>query len=305
MNYQIIGFCGRLQSGKSTIANVCEEFGYKRIYFAQPLKELCGNLLNVNIEKLNKLKVENTPINFILNKDICEKISQQTLIPIEVIEGICLDKQVDTVRDLLQFVGTDIIRKYNKDWHVNKIREMLKPNQKYVIDDVRFQNEKELLEELGATLWFVVRPSLSNVSNHISETSVKWQDINNIIVNDKSLSYLETYWRMFMENGYEASYTKRQEVINSILGHLDRLNELQSKKDFTFSLLDALFISIYEFTYKPITFDDNTFPSVELNCDGNYLNFLNVLIDDNNGVKHFKAIKNPLNVEDYKFKMFD
>ena len=49
-NYQIIGLCGRLQSGKSTIANICEEFGYERIYFAQPLKQLCADLLNVDIK---------------------------------------------------------------------------------------------------------------------------------------------------------------------------------------------------------------------------------------------------------------
>ena len=304
-NYQIIGLCGRLQSGKSTIANICEEFGYERIYFAQPLKQLCADLLNVDIKTLNKLKVDKTPINLILNTAICETIAENTQIPIEVIQENCVDKTIDDVRDLLQFVGTDIIRKYNNNWHVNKIKEMLIPDKKYVIDDVRFQNEKELLQELGATLWFVVRPNLSNVSNHISETSIKWQDIDNIIINDKSLSYLETRWRMFMSHGYDTSYTKRQELVNHLLGNLDKLHEFQNNTDYTFSLLEALFISIWEFTYEPIVFDNNTTPSVDINCDGNCINFLSILLNDSNGIKNFKIIKNPLNIEDYKFKMFE
>jgi hypothetical protein len=64
---------------------------------------------------------------------------------------------------MLQFIGTDYIRKYNKDWHVNKIREMIDENTNYVIDDVRFPNEKKLIEDLGGDCWFVTRTTLENV----------------------------------------------------------------------------------------------------------------------------------------------
>ena len=59
------------------------------------------------------------------------------------------------------------------NWHINKIKEMINPDKKYVIEDVRFPNEKEMIEELGGENWFVVRPQLSNISHHISEESLK------------------------------------------------------------------------------------------------------------------------------------
>ena len=92
-------------------------------------------------------------------------------------------------RELMQFIGTDLIREYCSDWHINKVREIIETNgdKNFVIDDVRFPNERELIESLGGTLWFVVRPKLDNVSNHISETALKWQEFDNIIVNNKLL----------------------------------------------------------------------------------------------------------------------
>lgn len=297
---KIIGFCGRLQSGKSTLASICEEFGFKKLYFAQPLKQLCADILDVSIEELNRLKVEKTTIDLEINDDICEIISIETDIPLEYIKELGQGRIISDVRDLLQFVGTDVIRKHNTDWHVNRIREMIKPNEKYVFDDVRFPNEKQLIEELNGDLWFVVRPNLTNVSNHISETSIKWQDVDNVIVNDKSLSYLETNWRIFLESGYEKSTSKRQSLKNHLLGISDLIN---TANDTTFTMLDSLCLSIWEFLYEKILFDDKS--TIEISTNGNNMNSLSFHKKDENEVNVLKVVKNPLNIEDYKFKMFE
>ena len=93
-----------------------------------------------------------------------------------------------TVRQLLQFIGTDLIRKYNTNWHVNRIRKMIDKNKNYVFDDVRFKNELNLVKELGGECWFIIRPIINNVSNHESETSLTWRDFGNKIIINNSHS---------------------------------------------------------------------------------------------------------------------
>ena len=145
---KIIGFCGRCRSGKTELAKICEKKGYEKLYFALPLKQLCAEILNITINELNEKKNNNAKINLIIEKDICNTLSIKTNIPLKVTEELCYGKHIDNIRNMLQFIGTDYIRRYNKDWHVNKIREMIDENTNYVIDDVRFPNEKKMIEDL-------------------------------------------------------------------------------------------------------------------------------------------------------------
>ena len=53
---KIVGFAGRLQSGKTELARICEKMGYERIYFAMPLKKLVADLIHVKVDEINSLK---------------------------------------------------------------------------------------------------------------------------------------------------------------------------------------------------------------------------------------------------------
>ena len=53
---ELIGFGGRMRSGKGELSSVCEEHGYQRITFALPLKKLCADLLGITLEEEDKLK---------------------------------------------------------------------------------------------------------------------------------------------------------------------------------------------------------------------------------------------------------
>lgn len=283
---KIIGFCGRMRSGKTELATICEKYGYQKIYFALPLKRLCADLLDYTLEGLNDAKSSNTQIDFVISKEICKHLSDETEIPYDVIEELSLGKKLTTVREMLQFVGTDIIRKYNPDWHVNRIRSMMSDNQKYVIDDVRFPNEKKMIEELGGDCWFVIRPNITNVSNHVSETSLTWQQCwNKIIINDSSLFNLQFKWDIFMDN-YDKSLSARDEEFNRILEN-GSTNELT-----TMSINDVLFIhkSIFEYTHKDITKEN--VKEIKQNKD------LSISVIFNDGM--IEIIDNPLIIEDIK-----
>ena len=257
----VIGLCGRLQSGKSQLAKVCEQYGYEKLYFALPLKQLCADILDISIDELNKAKVERTDIGVTIGKDICKIISEETDIPLETVIEICNGVTIRDVRHMLQFIGTDLIRKYNTDWHVNKLRAMIDKDKDYVFDDVRFPNEKKMIEELGGECWFIVRPILDNVSNHESETSITWNDCwNRIIINDSTLPILLFKWETFISN-YKQSCSIRDKEFKRIL-------EDGSKDDITpLSLYDMMFLSKHLFEYVPKIIDASNIKSIKMNED--------------------------------------
>lgn len=281
----IIGFAGRCRSGKSELAKICENYGYERLSFAIPLKQLCADILDISIDELNRAKNENIPIEITIGKDVCEILSEETNIPIETTTEICNGKYLHTVRDMLQFIGTDYIRKYNKDWHVNKLKEMIDVNKDYVFDDVRFPNEKKFINDLGGDCWFISRTTLDNISNHESETSLTWQQcFNKIIINDKSLQYLLLKWETFMQN-YGTSRSIRDREFERIL-------EIPSENIKEMSMLDWLFISNSLFTYTPREFDKEKIEKAVMNDDKT------VTITYKNGMLEF--IDNQLIIEDLK-----
>lgn len=282
----IIGFAGRCRSGKTVLSEVCEKYGYQRLSFALPLKQLCADILDISIDELNRAKNENIPIEITIGKDVCEILSEETNIPIETTTEICDGKYLHTVRDMLQFIGTDYIRKYNSDWHVNRIREMIKDNVNYVIDDVRFPNEKRMIEELGGDCWFVTRTTLDNVSNHESETSITWKDcMNKVIVNNSTLNELLFKWEIFMDN-YTRSCAIRDEEFNKILEN--GLNEDIA----SLSVLSVLMLSPSLFDYCPKDIDENSVDSITMNEDKSvFIKYIDGSVE---------MIDHPLIIEDLK-----
>lgn len=282
----VIGFAGRMRSGKTELAKICQKNGYEKLYFALPLKQLCADILNISIDELNRAKNENIPIEFTIGKDVCEILSEETNIPIETTTEICDGKYLHTVRDMLQFIGTDYIRKYNSDWHVNKIKEMIKNDVNYVIDDVRFPNEKRMIEELGGDCWFVTRTTLDNVSNHESETSITWKDcMNKVIVNNSTLNELLFKWEIFMDN-YTRSCAIRDEEFNKILEN--GLNEDIA----SLSVLSVLMLSPSLFDYCPKDIDKNSVDSITMNEDKSvFIKYIDGSVE---------MVDHPLIIEDLK-----
>jgi hypothetical protein len=282
----IIGFAGRCRSGKTVLSEVCEKYGYQRLSFALPLKQLCADILDISIDELNRAKNENIPIEITIGKDVCEILSEETNIPIETTTEICDGKYLHTVRDMLQFIGTDYIRKYNSDWHVNRIREMIKNDVNYVIDDVRFPNEKRMIEELGGDCWFVTRTTLDNVSNHESETSITWKDcMNKVIVNNSTLNELLFKWEIFMDN-YTRSCAIRDEEFNKILEN--GLNEDIA----SLSVLSVLMLSPSLFDYCPKDIEKNSVDSITMNEDKSvFIKYIDGSVE---------MVDHPLIIEDLK-----
>ena len=173
----LIGFSGKKGSGKSYFADyLVNNKLFIKLSFASPLKEITKILFNLSDE------------------DVKDPIKKELINP----------KFNASPRELMQWLGTDIMREeFNKKFNYSgsiwidsvkdKVKTLLDNNKDVVIDDVRFQNEVDMIHSLGGIV-INLRNDLDNTlnnstSNHSSENQKL--TFNYEFVNDKS--YSNTY----------------------------------------------------------------------------------------------------------------
>jgi len=173
----LIGITGQKYSGKDTLGNyICETYNFKRLAFADPLKDVCRTIFGFNDEQLYG--------------DKKEEIDKYWKI---------------TPRETLQFVGTELFREQfgKKFEHVDKniwikvIKKTLldNPSENYVVTDVRFQNECSMIHELGGVVIKIKRPFQNldnNFSQHSSEIHIDELNVDYELVNDSTKTILFT-----------------------------------------------------------------------------------------------------------------
>lgn len=198
---KIFSFSGRKHSGKTELAKVCIKYNYEFINFADSLKELICNALEISREYLEENKDLIIKGNFDLSKKI-KYISNEINIEEKIVSEF-LSEPFDSIREILQIVGTNLIRNYNELWHINKIKEKIlnNPDKYYCIGDTRFINEKKMVEDLNGECWFIIRPNMCDISNHNSEINLKWNNFgNNIIINNVNKELLIQKWQNYLES---------------------------------------------------------------------------------------------------------
>jgi deoxynucleotide monophosphate kinase-like protein len=182
---RIISFSGRKGSGKTELTKLLSEYGYEEINFADSLKLLVCKIVKCDLKTLNNIK--DVKFSYELSQENLKIISATTGVPISDCERTLNGKIFKSIRQLLQEIGTEVIRSYNPGWHVKKVREILysNPNKKYCIGDTRFKDEKKLIENFHGECWFIIRPyGYTDISNHQSEIDLLWPDFDNIFIND-------------------------------------------------------------------------------------------------------------------------
>lgn len=135
---RIIGLCGFKGSGKSFTANRIKAeletkiFGVKIISFADGLREMTYKLMgtDLNAQEYSEFK----------EKDFKMELSGKTI--------------SFTGRELLQKLGTDVLRKINDNIWIDIMKEKVlsikndKSADVIIIDDIRFENELEFVKSL-------------------------------------------------------------------------------------------------------------------------------------------------------------
>jgi len=158
----IIGLLGKKRSGKDTAADYLASNNKNIIKtaYAAPLKDACKLLFNLTDDQVNGDSKE--------TQDDYWKVSP---------------------RQILQFVGTDLFRKeiskllvdiniQDKFWTENLKKRYVDDLNKnksviYIVSDVRFQNEVDLIHELGGKIIKISRDSIDNIQDqHVSEKNI-------------------------------------------------------------------------------------------------------------------------------------
>ncbi|MBP5455573.1 MAG: hypothetical protein J6Y37_03675 [Paludibacteraceae bacterium] len=212
---KIYAFAGRKRAGKTFLAtHLVDKHGFHKLSMADNLKCLCANLLQCSVDELNSMKDDGTTFSITADERWISIISDDTDIPIHTLNGELLGMEFNSVRQILQVMGTDIIRKYKPTWHVDKTMDTLDTWVSWgwdvVVDDVRFIDEMKALKERGADVFFIVRTYFSDISNHESETSLRWQDFDDdhVLLNTLPKKHFVECFDSVLSDAQEPAYMK-------------------------------------------------------------------------------------------------
>lgn len=168
---QLIGLVGRKYSGKDTLGDyIVSSYNYNKIAFADPLKQACKEIFGFNDAQLYG--------------DQKESIDEYWNI---------------TPREVYQFVGTELfrnqmdnlIKSVGSDMWVKVLEKKILDNKttKFVITDVRFKNEAEMIKKNGGFL-IKLKRNTQKQDSHISETELDEIKCDYEIINNGSLEDL-------------------------------------------------------------------------------------------------------------------
>jgi len=159
----IIGLTGPAHSGKSTLAQLLDGRGWRRMSFADPIKDMVRGLLY----SCNMSVGEAEARLYGSRKE-------------EEIPGLGVSS-----RRLMQFIGTEGGRGAHPDlWLRAMEMRLANATGKVVIDDVRMDNEAELIHRMGGKVYRIERSGGAKVEAHASEAGVTRALIDGIVSND-------------------------------------------------------------------------------------------------------------------------
>lgn len=159
----IVAFAGKKGSGKSYYAHELCIRGFFKASFADQLKEAVKVIFGLS------------------NDDVYNPDKKDTVI----------EKYNTTPRQLMQWLGTDILRKeFNKKFNyegsiwVDNMKALIQKtsNSNIVIDDVRFQNEVDMIHSLGG---IIIKIECDNEIKDTHESENQNVSYDYIIKNDK------------------------------------------------------------------------------------------------------------------------
>ena len=186
----LISFGGRIGSGKSTLKDILvNDYKFNTFSFAGPLKEYVSRLYGIPIKWCYSQKDKEKELKHLL---IWDEYRCGTLSEIigEVIEWNGETVEFKTLRHALQYIGTEVLRTHDVNFHVSRSIENLEYGGTYVNDDLRFKNELITMQNFGAHCIFVNRET-GIASDHASENELQPTDFDYIIENDGSIEDLK------------------------------------------------------------------------------------------------------------------
>ena len=187
----IIGICGLIGCGKGTVGDILvEEYGFTKLSFADKLKDGVATVFNWDRAMLEGDTVESREWRE-TQDDFWSRETGRTITP----------------RLVLQEFGTDCMRHgfYDSIWVSLVKQELVKyPKKNFVIPDVRFPNEANMIKSIHGEIWRVRRgqdpvwmrmyQDIGVEPKDVHESEWRWAnvDFNSTIYNDLGIDELKS-----------------------------------------------------------------------------------------------------------------
>jgi len=161
----IIGVCGLIGSGKGTVADcLVEHHGFQKLSFADSLKDGVAAMFDWPRHLLEGDTEESRTW----------REQEDTFWTREMGYAV-------TPRFVLQKVGTECMRQglFDGIW-VSRTKQIIQqhPKQNFVIPDVRFPNEIEMIQSQGGSVWRVQRGELPQWAEELVNNGIEPQDVH-------------------------------------------------------------------------------------------------------------------------------
>ncbi len=207
----LIGLTAFAKSGKTTVANLLKERGFKEVILAGKLKDVSAKVFNVPRDHFDDQNMKESP--FIEPKEITVDNMVEilnayglTLFHLKMTAHVHVGVKLMSPRHIAQYVGTEILRALDSDIHIKTAVESLDKDGKYVMSDVRFPNEANYIKKSNGTLIGIRRDSVfpeditkvheseSHIMNLLSQTDKLI--LNNSTLNDFEQQVVSTIGEM-------------------------------------------------------------------------------------------------------------
>lgn len=169
---QIYGITGYKESGKDSFAKLVNDFdnAFTILRFADDLKRMTADIFHFPIEFMESQeeKARQFSIPVIMDNYI-DAMSKATGLQIQPQNLVA-----HTLREILQYFGTDYVRVINDTYWIDRIMEkMNKLGSKILVTDLRFENESDIIHSLGGKVIKILRiDAKKSDDGHASETSI-------------------------------------------------------------------------------------------------------------------------------------
>ena len=199
---KVISLSGEAQTGKDSFAAPLMERGWVRLSFAENLKSMCKKVFDLTDDQVNtqegKAEQLNPPRELNVEtaiKIICWMAKTHRINDIHLWK-YNTPRKLNTPREILQIVGTDVCRDIVPTYHVDIVQRQIEAlsDKNVIITDSRFPNEREMLKKnFDAILIRIKRPGYTPEvpTGHASETSLGADKEYNRIINEVFLIELQ------------------------------------------------------------------------------------------------------------------
>ena len=197
----VIGLTGPMGSGKDTVADLLTTHcGAHKLAFADALRGEISDAFNIETVFLTRRETKEHPLSALaLVHCLDTAFVGRMIIQHQQLNDDVLDLNTPrSPRQIMQWWGTEYRRARNPHYWTRALSQRVADMHRwghahrFVLTDLRFANEADLIREFGGTIWQIMRPGLADTEGgHPSAVTGSEFRPDQVIHNNHDLRHLQ------------------------------------------------------------------------------------------------------------------